>query len=216
MGLPLDRLLVVTADGAEKAVADALTDLLREAKFNLIPAADDINWQDVAALLKVEYWWCGDHRLALVVRHGLEDPREGSPFVEHTRKFVLKGELLGDSLHFSLFLVIWTNKLRVLHDQLVAELKTPQLLHFSATRFAGAVLMGQRFAELAPVLRRLQQMAADSADETIHSLSALAFPDHWFSEWEAISAFMQPVVRLITKMSSQATCLFFFRCHSHS
>lgn len=106
MGLPLDRLLVITADGAEKAVADALTDLLREAKFNLIPAADDVNWQDVAALLKVEYWWCGDHRLALVVRHGLEDPKEGSTFVEHTRKFVLKG-VFGHSMclyHFILTL----------------------------------------------------------------------------------------------------------------
>jgi hypothetical protein len=189
-GLDMKHCLVITADGAERAsVLEAAEVQLREARFAVPQADADLNWIAVAGKLKIEYFWCIDHRLSLVVKAGLSS---SAAFVASTRevsRFIQK-----------------TNKVRLQYDKITKEAGISQLRHYSDTRYAEAVLMGASFVKNEDAIKAVRRFCDQSEDPTVNQFHKHDFPDTYFAKWASIIALYDPLIKLVTTLSVSNKC----------
>jgi hypothetical protein len=191
-GVDFGKCISMTADGAEKAVVDAANGKA-QSKYSLINANDDVNWRLVARAFNKEYLHCLDHRLSLVVKHGLNDGM-GEACLGSIKAFVLK--------------VLRTNKIRNKYEELrLATVEPPPLLvHFSETRYLSAALMLKRFVLSEPLIVKLRVACLSSPDSTVKDgFEAVDFPDTRFREAKDACSILSPLVPFATALSGEKT-----------
>ncbi len=116
-GLPPANLIVLVSDGAERAVEEAFREGL-----DATDPEEDVEWREVARELHVNYIWCCDHRLSLVVKHSLRTAGMDRmiDMTDEMVRFVMK-----------------TPKIRALYDKAQGDVNVRRRLKsFPETRFA--------------------------------------------------------------------------------